>query len=170
MCLGQDKSKINVWCLRKDKNKLLIKIENKGIVPIYVPVDFVVDYSYAKHTIYLKSLNNEAFEKSSYYYSRQFGNKIITDEPIRGLIADSIKKTEESLLYNQFRAPRLIKIEPHSHLIRFETAILPFDIRKAVFTIYTSDFTKKDYFESDFLKFEKTNAFFVSTNIYEVVQ
>jgi len=162
-------NKIKIWCIRKDKNEILLKIENHDIVSYYIPTEFFIQYKYGHDSLYFDAVSNKKLEGDSFYYYSQFGGSIITGQSIKGLIADSIINKNESIMFNQFIAPSLIEIKPNTYLTKLEKIKLPFNLKNAVVRIYTDSFTLKKYSYDDFTEFERGNSFLITAPIYEVV-
>jgi hypothetical protein len=165
----ENKVKVGIWCLRNGIDRIIFKIENQGTVPIYIPEDFWIQYLEGQDTLYFESISKKKYgEKSSYYYN-QFGETYISREVISGLKPDSIINESVSYETNQFVAPKLIELKPNKYIIKKQRLIFPLSLEKAVFTLYNSNFSLKDYTKSDFIEFEKKSSFLFFSKIYEVL-
>lgn len=165
----ENKIKVKIWCLRKNVNEIIYKIENKGDVSIYLPDNFWIQYFDNHDTLYFESIYKKKYGNRSFYFYNQFGDTYITGEAIDGLKADSLKNESIDYFDHQFKAPKLIELKPNKYVIKVDKHKKPLNFGKAIFRLYNSDFSLKNYTYSDFIEFEKEKSFLISTRIYEVI-
>ncbi|CAH0277142.1 hypothetical protein SRABI27_04828 [Pedobacter sp. Bi27] len=161
---------LNIYVVaNEDAKTLFFRIENVSNSVYYIPDDYWCQFSTLSDTLYNEAVYKKNLNKTLNYYYSQFGKTIITNKKIEGLNADSISEQDAGVNYNQFLLPKLIRIPPHSAILKKQTLKFPYSIEDINFRVYKNNYSAKmlkDPTYGNFVKFENDSGIIISTKIY----
>jgi hypothetical protein len=168
-----EQQSVKIWCLQKD-SIIFTRIENHTDVPIYIPTDYIIQYTDISDTAYFEGVYNKKYDfKNYYYYHSAFSKPIYSFEKIEGLKYDSSKNVQHSLVDLQFNPPEMTTVSPGSTL-KIENYITSYKNKHFVsIRIYKTTYPfdpKKNYSEyhshREFVKYENSSSYLICVKIY----
>lgn len=150
-----------IYSFRKG-DTLFLKIQNKSQNDIWIPYEYLVNYSDNDDSIYLERNIKEKFATTKYFlYKNILGSSFYTKRELLGISYDSLVSIRRQVDYfNQFHLRDLVKLKPDSNYLMTITFNFPDD----------GSYIKAVYFKSPFLNKSSEKEKILSSKEYDSLE
>lgn len=158
-------SNVEFNCIKLSDTTLYVKISNKSESDIYIPSQYIGNYTAGHDSIYLEGFSNPKYDTTWYYkYRDLLPFPIYLNRKILGIEPDSVFSLIDVIHYNQFRVQPFINVKKNSSYLSKVNFNVPCNGQVAKIVYYKKDFFKDetnkngDYLLADFEAFERQHA------------